>query len=374
MTDYCYSMEDELYYKIALSLVPGIGGVLARNLLAYTGSPKQVFSESYNALVKIPGIGEVNAKRLKQKGIFTKADQELEFIGKYNIDVRFYADKNYPRRLKPCPDAPIIVYLKGNMNLDEQRVVNIVGTRNATEYGRKICDELIHGFSERNYPLLILSGLAYGIDIYAHKTALKYHIPTVGVVGHGLDKIYPSVHTDTARRMLELGGLVTDFPSGTKIEPANFIRRNRIIAGLADATIVVESAEKGGALITAEIASSYNRDVFAFPGRVNEPYSRGCNKLIRLNGASLIQGIDDLEYFMGWETHETEKAVQSTIFIDLTPEEEEIVELLKQEGELFIDQISSELKMPGSKVSTILLNLEFKNVLVALPGKTYRLK
>jgi DNA processing protein len=366
--------HNELFYKVALSMVPGIGGVLARNLVAYTGSAEQVFSESFKSLKKIPGIGEVNAKRIKHNGVFEKAEKELEFIGKYRIDVRFYTDKNFPRRLKSCPDAPIILYSRGNMNLDEQRAVSIVGTRNATEYGKTICEQLIKGFAERNHPVLIVSGLAYGIDIHAHKLALKYNVPTVGVVGHGLDKIYPSLHAETARKMLEKGGLVSDFPSGTKIDPPNFIRRNRIIAGLADATIVVESAEKGGALITAEIASSYNRDVFAFPGRVDEPWSRGCNRLIRLNGASLIQGIEDLEFFMGWEKSENEKVVQSALFIDLTPEEEKVVELLKKEGNLFIDQISSELKMPGSKVSALLLNMEFKNLLMALPGKMYKLR
>ncbi len=355
-------------------MVPGIGGVLARNLVAYTGSAEKVFSESFKSLVKIPGIGEVNAKRIKNNGVFEKAEKELEFIQKYKIDVRFYTDKHYPRRLKPCPDAPIIMYSKGNMNLDEQRIVSIVGTRNATEYGKTICEQLIQGFAERNHSMLVVSGLAYGIDIHAHKMALKNNVATVGVVGHGLDKIYPSLHADTARKMLENGGLVSDFPSGTKIDPPNFVRRNRIIAGLADATIVIESAEKGGALITAEIASSYNRDVFAFPGRVDDTYSRGCNKLIRLNGASLIQGIDDLEYFMGWETTEKEKVVQSALFIDLTPDEEKVMELLKNEGELFIDQISSELKMPGSRVSALLLNMEFKNLLLALPGKMYKLK
>lgn len=367
-------MEDELFYKIALSLVPGIGGVLARNLLAYTGGAGQVFNESYKTLVKIPGIGEVNARRIRNNGIFAKAEKELKFIEKYNINVKFYTDKSYPRRLKPLPDAPIILYSKGNVNMDEQRVISIVGTRNATEYGKSICDQLIHELSVRKYQVLIVSGLAYGIDIYAHKTALKYTIPTAGVVGHGLDIVYPSLHAETARKMIDNGGLVTDFPSGTKIEPQNFIRRNRIIAGLADATVVIESAEKGGALITAELASSYNRDVFAFPGKIDEQYSRGCNQLIRLNGANLIQGIDDLEYFMGWESSQKEKVVQSALFVDLTPEEDRVVQMLKDEGELFIDQISSKMKMPGSKISALLLNMEFKNILVALPGKMYRLR
>lgn len=367
-------MDEKKVYKIAISLIPGIGGILARNLIAYVGSVEGVFRESVKSLMKIPGIGEVNARRIQQKGIIQKAEKEIGFIEKNNIELLFYTDKNYPRRLKTCVDAPLLIYTKGNMNLDEQRVISIVGTRNATDYGKQVCDELIQQFSERNYPILVVSGLAYGIDVQAHKSALKYNIPTVAVVAHGMDKLYPSLHSEIAKKMLETGGLVTDFPSGTKIDPPNFLRRNRIIAGLADATVVVESAGKGGALVTADIASSYNRDVFAFPGRSGDTYSKGCNQLIRNSGAALIEGIDDLEYFMGWEMTEKEKVIQSSLFVDLSPEEEKVVELLTKNGELFIDQISAELQLPVSRVSAMLLNLEFKNVLVALPGKMYKLR
>lgn len=367
-------MDNDLLFKIALSITPGIGGILARNIVSYVGSVKAVFEEPLKSLQKIPGIGEVNAKRLKDSNVLLKAEKELKFIEKNEINVQFYTDKNFPRRLKSCVDAPIIIYTKGNLDLNEQRIVSIVGTRNATNYGKQVCEELILNFSERNYKVLIVSGLAYGIDIQAHKSALKHNIPTVGVVGHGLDKIYPSLHAETARKMLENGGLVSDFPSETKIDPSNFIRRNRIIAGLADATIVVESATKGGALITAEIASSYNRDVFAFPGRAGDVYSKGCNQLIRNSGANLIEGIDDLEFFMGWDQSVKKQAVQSSLFVELTPDEERIVALLRDNGELFIDQISSELNIPVSRISAMLLTLEFKNVLVAMPGKMYKLK
>lgn len=366
-------MDENLLYKIALSIIPGIGGILARNIVAYVGSVEGVFTESLKSLQKIPGIGEINAQRIKDKEIFTRAEKEIRFIEKNEIDVVFYTDKDFPRRLKTCVDAPVLLYTKGNLDLNEHRVVSIVGTRNATNYGKQVCDELIHEFSARNYKVLIVSGLAYGIDIQAHKSALKYNLPTAGVIAHGLDKIYPSLHTETAKKMQENGGLVSDFPSGTKIDPSNFIRRNRIIAGLADATIVVESASKGGALITAEIASSYNRDVFAFPGRAGDVYSKGCNQLIRNSGANLIEGIDDLEFFMGWEKSSKNKVVQSSLFVELTPEEEKIVKLLRENEELFIDQISSELTLPVSRVSALLLNMEFKNILVALPGKMYRL-
>ncbi len=365
-------MDDKLLYKIALSIIPGIGGVLSRNLVAHVGSVEGIFSESVKSLQKIPGIGEINAARIKDKSILPKAEKELNFITKNDIDVFFYTDKGFPRRLKSCIDAPVLIYAKGNLNLNEQRVLSIVGTRNATGYGKQVCEELIKKLAERNYNALIVSGLAYGIDIQAHKSALKYNLPTVGVVGHGLDKMYPSLHADTAKKMLEEGGLVTDFPSGTKIDPSNFIRRNRIIAGLADAVIVIESASKGGALITAEIASSYNRDVFAFPGRAGDVYSKGCNQLIRNSGANLIEGIEDLEYFMGWEQTSKTKEVQSSLFIELTNDEEKIVQLLRENGELFIDQISSEVNLPVSRISALLLTLEFKNAVVALPGKMYK--
>jgi DNA processing protein len=366
-------MDNPLLHKIALSMIPGIGGVLARNLIAYVGCVEGIFSEPLKSLTKIPGIGEVNAKRIKDSSIIPKAEKEIEFIQKKSINVFFYTDKNFPRRLKTCADAPILLYAKGNMNLDEQRVISIVGTRNATDYGKQVCDELIQQFSQRNNPVLVVSGLAYGIDIQAHKSALKHNLPTIAVLAHGLDRLYPSLHKDIAVKMLENGGLLTDFPSGTKIDPPNFLRRNRIVAGLADATIVIESAIKGGALVTADIASSYNRDVFAFPGRAGDSYSKGCNQLIRNNGASLIDGIEDLEFFMGWETVEKKKSAQPSLFVDLLPDEEAVVKLLRENGELFIDQISAELKLPGSRVSALLLNMEFKNLLVALPGKMYRL-
>jgi DNA processing protein len=367
-------MSKNLKYKLALSMLPGIGGVLARNLVSYCGSLEAVFSEPLKALKKIPGIGEVNARRIKDKTVWEKVNRELEFVKKYKIDVHFYTDKSFPRRLKGCIDAPVLIYTKGNLNLNEEKVVSIVGTRNATDYGKRVVDELIHSFVERNYKILVVSGLAYGIDICAHRSALKYNIPTVAVIAHGLDLIYPSLHKETAKNILKTGGLVSDFPSGTKIDPPNFLKRNRIIAGLADATIIVESAKKGGALVTADIASSYNRDVFAFPGRAEDVYSEGCNQLIRNNGATLIEGIDDLEYFMGWEVNENQQPVQSELFVELSQEEHKIVELLRGKGKMFIDQIAAEIGLPVSRISSILLNLEFKNILDALPGKMYKLR
>ncbi len=367
-------MNENLKYQIALSMLPGIGGILARNLVAYVGSVEEIFTTSLQCLQKIPGIGEYNARRIKNAEVLQKADEEIEFIQKNNIKASFYTETDFPRRLKTCIDAPVLIYTKGNVKLDEQRVISIVGTRNATDYGKAVVDELLKSFADRAYDILVVSGLAYGIDISAHRSSLKYNIPTVGVVAHGLDRLYPALHKETASKMLETGGIVSDFPSDTKIDPQNFVKRNRIIAGLADATIVVESAVKGGALITADIASSYNRDVFAFPGRAGDSYSKGCNQLIKNSGASLIEGIDDLEFFMGWEKKKKQEAVQSSLFIELQPDEQKIVDLLKKEGELFIDQIAAEVELPVSRISTILINLEFKNVLIALPGKMYKLR
>jgi len=367
-------MDPELKYKIALSMLPGIGGVLSRNLLAYVGNLEEIFTVPLKTLKKVPGIAEVNAKRIHGANVLEKAEREIEFMEKNSITASFFTDADFPRRLKTCPDAPVMIYKKGNMKLDEQRVLSIVGTRNATDYGKQVINELVRSFAERDYHILIVSGLAYGIDIHAHRAAVKYELPTVGVVAHGLDRLYPAVHRDTAQKMQENGGLLSDFTSGTRIDPQNFVKRNRIVAGLADATIVVESAEKGGALITADIASSYNRDVFAFPGRSGDVYSKGCNKLIRNNAAALIEGIEDLEFFMGWEETGKKQEVQAALFIDLDENEQKVVDLLRKEGQLFIDQISSNIELPVSRVSAMMLNLEFKNVLTSLPGKMYRLR
>lgn len=365
---------ENLAYKIAISLIPGIGAVTARNLIAYVGSVEGVFQEKEKNLMKIPGVGEVNAKKVVRQDVLERAKREVDFILKNRIKTFFYLDENYPTRLKNCSDAPIILYYKGNANLNEQRIISIVGTRNATNYGKEICEELIRSFSEKNYRLLVVSGLAYGIDVQAHKACLKYNIPTVGVFAHGLDTIYPALHTQVAAKMLENGGLVSDFISETKIDRPNFLRRNRIIAGLADATIIVESAEKGGALVTADIANSYNRDVFAFPGRSTDPYSKGCNKIIKLNEAVLVESAADIEKAMNWDVKlSAPKIIQTSLFVELTSEEQKLVDLLK-EGDRFVDEITIETNLSMSKVSALLLGLEFKGMITSLPGKMYRLR
>jgi DNA processing protein len=367
-------IPDNLAYKIALSLIPGIGAVTARNLIAYVGSVEGVFQEKEKNLMKIPGVGEVNAQKVVRQNVLERAKQEVDFIRKNKIQPFFYLDENYPSRLKNCSDAPIVLYYKGNANLNEQRIISVVGTRNATNYGREICEELVRSFSERSYPVLVVSGLAYGIDVHAHKTCLKYNVPTVGIFAHGLDTVYPSLHVQVATKMLDNGGLLTDFISETKIDRPNFLRRNRIIAGLADAVIIVESAEKGGALVTADIANSYNRDVFAFPGRSTDLYSRGCNKIIKLNEATLVENQADIEKAMNWDVKiSSPRYVQTSMFLELTQEEQKLVDLLK-EGGRFVDEITMETQMSMSKVSSLLLGLEFKGMIVSLPGKMYRLK
>ncbi|HAH24030.1 MAG TPA: DNA-protecting protein DprA [Prolixibacteraceae bacterium] len=366
--------SDLLVHKIALSLIPGIGNVTARNLIAYIGSVEGIFKEKEKTLLKIPGVGEVNAQRVAKQNVLQLAKREVDFIHKNRIQTFFYLDDNYPTRLKNCSDAPIILYFRGKANLNERRILSIVGTRNATTYGKELCEELIQSFSKRNYPLLVVSGLAYGVDVHAHKACLKYDIPTVGVFGHGLDTIYPAIHAPVAAKMLEKGGLITDFASDTKIDRQNFLRRNRIIAGLADATIVVESAEKGGALVTANIANSYNRDVFAFPGRSNDPYSKGCNNLIKRNEATLVESCLDIEKAMNWDMNSpAPPPIQTSLFVDLTGDEQKLFDLLKG-GDRFIDEITAETQLPMSKASGLLLGLEFKGLVTSLPGKMYRVR
>lgn len=367
-------MDTTLHFKLALSMIPGVGGVLARNLVAYVGSVEGIFNEPVAKLVKIPGIGEVNARRIREKEVLLRAEKELQFIEKHQVTVYFYLDENYPRRLRSCPDAPVLFFSSGNVRLDAEKVISVVGTRNATEYGRQLCDELIRDLSARGHDLLVISGLAYGIDIQAHKSALKYQVPTAAVLGHGLDRLYPAAHAKVAQNMLETGGLVTDFPSQTKIDPSNFLRRNRIIAGLADAVVVAESGEKGGALVTADIAASYDRDVFVFPGRVGDLYSKGCNRLIKNNLAALIESAADLEYFMRWEMTTPGQPVQQQLFVELSTEEQQIGKVLRNNGKMFIDLICQETGLPMGKVSALLLELEFRGVVDALPGKMYRLR
>jgi len=368
-------MNNNVLYEIAISLIPRIGVRHAERLVKSTGNPQQVFKESEKSLRKIEGIGSVLAKNIFSTNALRRAEEELEFIIKNNISAHFFLNKTYPERLKACPDAPLVLYAKGKPDFNRNRFISIVGTRKATDYGRQVIEELISGLSDRSYKVTIVSGLAYGIDIHAHRTALKNSIPTIGVVAHGLDMMYPSLHAATAKEMINSsGGVVTDFLSGSELIRKNFVKRNRIIAGMSDATIVVESAKKGGGLVTADIANSYNRDVFAFPGRRGDKFSAGCNFIIKSNRAALIESLEDLEYMMNWDSKSAkDKVAQPRLFDDLTPDEKKIVDILKENEKCPIDMICIKAQLPMSTVSPTLTKLEFSGTVRALPGKIFRL-
>jgi DNA processing protein len=366
--------EDSLLYKIGISLIPGVGSITAKKLIEQTGSIEGVFHEKEKNLQKLSGIGALLAKNIATQDVLKRAEQEIRFLEKNRIRSYFYLDPDYPDRLKQCPDAPVIFYFLGNIEPNQPKVLSIVGTRSATQRGKELCQQLIDDLANRDHNPLIISGLAYGIDICAHKAALKRNLNTIAVLGHGLSTIYPSLHKSIARDITKQGGLLTDFLHDEKPERNNFVKRNRIIAGLADATIVVESGLTGGALITADLANSYNRDVFAFPGRISDPFSTGCNRFIKTNRAALIEGVRDLEYIMGWEPELKQKSpVQKELFKALSPEQNGVVALLKKHNRLTIDQICTRSKLPVSKISPILLDLEFSGIVRSLPGQVYTL-
>lgn len=360
-----------LIHKIGLTLIKSVGDVTARSLLDHFGSAEAIFKADKQQIMEISGIGDIIAGQILNHNVFGIAEKQLEFIRKHQIQVLFYTDENYPRRLKNCHDAPVLLYYKGNADLNHPRIISVVGTRKATEYGRKLCRELMTHLAP--YDVLIVSGLAYGIDVAAHKESLDHHIPTVGVLAHGLDRIYPALHKPIAQKMLLNGGLLTEFLPGTIPDKENFPKRNRIIAGIADATVVVEATEKGGALITADIANSYNKEVYAYPGRTTDLYSAGCNFLIKTNSASLINHARDLVYYLGWEDVAAERSTSQLAFpLALSGEEQEILDLLKDTA-MGVDEIRMKLGFNQSQLAMHLLNLEMQGVLLALPGKIYKL-
>ena len=364
----------EIQYKVAFSFLKGIGSINARKVIAYLGGVEAFFKANKSDLLKISGIGHVIVQKLDRDSALRDAEAELKFIDENNIKVAFYLDDNYPQRLLNCPDSPTTLYYKGDVDFNASRILSVVGTRNATDYGKENCDKVIKALASHSEKTIIVSGLAYGIDICAHKAAMKYNLPTVAVVGHGFHLMYPAQHRKYAEEIIHNGGLLTEFTSKSVLDPRHFVRRNRIVAGMSDATLVVESARKGGSLTTAEIANSYNRDVFAFPGRAGDAYSQGCNHLIKTNQAHLIESVADLEYILGWENNLAKTdAVQSKMFVELSPEEELMVGLLCSEGKLGIDILSIKSNLPMSKVSSLLLKMEFEGLVRVLPGKIYSL-
>jgi DNA processing protein len=363
--------DTELFYCLALQKAEGVGAVNAKKLIVHCGTAEAVFKEKSKHLSKIDGIGHFVLKGLKSKTLFKAAEREINFISKNSISCHLITDDAYPNKLKHCPDAPIILFSKGHINLDNRKIISIVGTRNITGYGKDVLKNLITELVP--YNPIIVSGLAYGVDIFAHKLAVKHNLQTIAVLAHGLDRIYPAVHKNTVAKMLENGGLFTEFWSQTTPERENFVKRNRIIAGLSEATIVIESAAKGGSLITAEIANSYNRDVFAVPGKLTDAFSKGCNNLIKTNRAALLNAVADLRYLLNWEEETKAKSVQKKLFVQLKTEEKPIYNFLKENGKQQLDQIALHCNMPIHKAVTILFNLEMNGVVQPLPGKVYKI-
>lgn len=365
-------MDQNRLALLALQFIPGIGDYLIRQLVNYSGSAEKVFQTPKGKLLRIPGVGEVTADAIKKGKTFPTAEKELKKAEKENVQLIFFNDKNYPSRLKQVNDAPSLIYTKGKIDFENPKTVGIVGTRKATQYGRERVEELVRDLIP-HYPLIV-SGLAYGIDIHAHKLAVKNNLPTIGVMGSGMDNIYPSSHKETAKQMMENGGLVTEHRFGTKPDAHNFPARNRIVAALSDAVIIVEAAEKGGALITAEIANSYNKDVFAFPGNIGQSHSEGCNNLIKSNRAHLITGVKDLEYITGWMLGKSPAKRELVSLESFEPIEQTVLKTLLENSnkQLMIDDLSWKANIPISKLASILLSLEFKGVVSSLPGKIYR--
>ena len=369
-------MDDQAWiHRIALSMLKGIGPVNARSLVAYCGGVDALFTDRKvrRSLEKVPGIGPTLAASILGSNVQRAAEQELAYVRKHKLRMLFYLDTAYPARLRQCDDAPVLLFLKGEADPSPERTVAIVGTRTPTDAGKLLCEQLVEGLAGSG--CTIVSGLAYGIDIVAHRAALRHGLPTIGCVAHGLDKLYPGEHAHTAKEMCAHGGLVSELPSGSSFAPGNFPARNRVIAGLSDCTIVVESGNKGGSLITADIANSYDREVMAFPGRPTDPRSTGCNKLIQDSKAHLITGAEDVLRLMEWLPRPRKaKAEQTALFTELLPDEQALVDVIKGRGKVDIDTLCHESRIPSHKAMGLLLNLEFNGVVRALPGKVYALK
>jgi DNA processing protein len=363
----------ELLYQLALTQVPQIGAVQAKILVQHFGEVGAIFKAKKHQLESIEGIGSVRASAIRAFHDFSAAEKELQFLEQYKIKPLFLTDGAYPQRLLHCTDAPSLLFYKGAADLNASKVLAIIGTRTNTEYGKKCTDALVADLAAHG--VLIVSGLAYGIDAIAHKAALKNGLPTVGVVGHGLDKIYPHQHSTLAREMvLGPGGLLSEFWSGTGPDKHNFPLRNRIVAGMSDATLVIETDIRGGSMITAQLADGYNRDVFALPGRTTDSKSRGCNHLIQQNRAIMFTDAEQLLQALGWQTEKQKaKPAQRVLFIELTPEEQTVVAMLQQKDAVHIDEINLRSGFSSSTTAAAILNLELSNVVQSLPGKMYKL-
>ncbi|MEX1001147.1 MAG: DNA-processing protein DprA [Crocinitomicaceae bacterium] len=359
---------DQRIFQIAVSLLNGLGPLATKTLIRHVGDLEEVFTASSQSLGKIDSVRPSVVSKLERSRAIERAKKEVDFIEENNIQLYFYQDINYPKALKECPDGPIVLFTLGKINFN-RRNISIVGTRRSTSYGKKMTDELIRGLAP--YNVQIISGLAHGIDKISHEAAISNALPTIGVLGHGLDTMYPAAHRSLAKKMTENGGLVTEFISGVVGEPGNFPRRNRIVAGLSEATVVVESSETGGSMITANLANDYNREVFAFPGPADKESSRGCNNLIRRSRAHLISSAENLIQVMGWDEIEENKSEHIQILEDLSEEETKIVAVFSEKGVLDIDTLAFESALNPSQISVHLFNLEMKGAVKSLPGKRF---
>ncbi len=360
----------ELFHILALLKIEGVGDIVAKKLINHCGSAEDIFKAKPQHLKSIDGIGSVLLQKLKDKTVFQKAEQELNYIQAEKINVLHYQNENYPNRLKHCIDGPVLLFGSGNMDFENQRMISIVGTRQITSYGTDFCKKLIEDLAIFNP--IIVSGFAYGVDIIAHQAAMDNKLQTIGVLAHGLNQIYPKNHKKYVSKMEQNGGFLTEFWSNSNPEKENFVRRNRIVAGMSEATIVIESAEKGGSLITAMIANDYNRDVFAVPGRISDKFSQGCNTLIKTQRANLLTSAADVVYILNWELEtKTTTAVQKQLFVSLEMEEQKIYDYLQHKGKQIIDVIALECDFPIFKISSLLLNMELKGAIRPLPGKLF---
>jgi DNA processing protein len=365
-------MPSELVYQMALTLTPHIGCVVAKKLVEHFGSAQAIYTAKESHLSLLEGIGSIRAKSIKAFSNFDRCEQELKFIEKNNIQPLFLNDAAYPQRLLQCYDSPTLLFYKGTANLNASKIISIIGTRNCTDYGKAFTDKITTELAAEN--VTIVSGMAYGIDTIAHKAAVKNSLSTVGVLAHGLGTLYPPENVQLARQMInDNGGLLTEFMSGTKPDKHNFPTRNRVVAAIADATIVVETDIRGGSMITAELANNYNRDVFAVPGKTTDAKSRGCNHLIRQNKAALLTSAQELLEMMNWQPLlDKKKNVQRQLFIELTKEEKLIFDLMNTVEQIQLDQLYLKSGLTSSAVAGALLSLELQNVVQSLPGKVYK--
>lgn len=357
-------------YKIAISLLHGIGPVRAVQLVSKVDELQEIFELSPNKLWRKTGIAVSLLKEMQRDLALEKAQEQINYLQKIGGIVTFFTDEDFPRRLRQCPDTPIVLYSKGKFEMNQAKVISVVGTRNITPYGVRLIEDLLETIVDKD--VLVVSGLAYGVDIEVHRKCIEKGIATVGVLGHGLDRLYPARHKNIANQMIENGGLLTEFVIKTNPDRENFPMRNRIVAGLSDATIVIESKEKGGSIITANLANDYNRDVFAFPGDIDKPFSMGCNKLIHDQKAHMLTSGNDLLKLMNWDLHKKEKQ-QKELFLDLMPDEKIVVDLLKEESEIHADVLCIRSNLTPSQMNVILFNLEMSNIVQQLPGKRFRL-